>query len=100
MMNTKSGEIRNQLLTLLSKKFDIHVDLIEGHCAEPLADELTGFDAIDMVYFVLEIEKEFCIPLNASMLEKCMYWSIEQYIEFIENTDNTLSQKTVLSTDI
>ena len=83
-MKEKSFSIPERLILIVSSKFHIPKPYILEHLQDPLNGDDFRFDSIDMVYFVLEIVKEFGITVTDSMVENCANWSIQDYAKELE----------------
>lgn len=83
-MKEKSLSTTERLIQIVSSKFRIPKRYILEHLQCPLNGDDLRFDSIDMVYFVLEIVKEFGITVTDAMVENCAYWSIQDYAKHLE----------------
>ena len=82
-MNIDHNYINRKLANLLSTKFNVPLERVFDHYAEPLASEAFGFGAIEFVYFIFEIITMFDISVDALMLQKCFYWCIKDFSDYI-----------------
>lgn len=87
-MNAENN-ILQQLVSLLSSKFEISREFACSHLTDPLNGKFFRFDAIDMVYFVLELKKMFDVQLDDSMLQDCTYWGIQDFARYLSNKKAT-----------
>lgn len=79
----KQDKIRNALLLILQEKFGIPKELSQANAAESLNGDVFRFDAINMVYFILELKEAFCVQISDSTLRNCAFWSIEDYAQYL-----------------
>jgi acyl carrier protein len=84
-MNAENN-ILQQLVSLLSSKFEVSREFAYSHLTDPLNGEFFRFDAIDMVYFVLELKKTFDAQLDDTMLKDCTYWGIQDFARYLSNS--------------
>jgi hypothetical protein len=77
--------ILEQLMSTVSKLVDIPPEQIECHLSDPLNGSYFKMDAINMVYFVMEIIKSFGAQKVIPMLDRCMFWSLLDIAEYLES---------------
>lgn len=80
---SKQNIISDYLISILSNKFGIDKEKTLRSLDEPLNSSVFQFDAINLVYFILELQKLFQFHMNQDALLRCASWSIQDYILYL-----------------
>lgn len=80
---SKQDTISDYLISILSNKFGVDKEKTLRFLNEPLNSEIFQFDAINLVYFILELQKKFQFHMNQEELLRCASWSIQDYTMYL-----------------
>lgn len=80
---SNDDKIMNCLIKVLSKKFGISKEITIVNSMESLNGDVFQFDAISMVYFILELQEKFGIKIRDTELQQMTYWSPQDFAQYL-----------------
>ena len=84
-MTDRSNDTLQRLVSMISFDFGISASQVSEHLSDALNGDYYQFDSIDMVYFVLGLLKEFNVQITNTMLERCAYWSVIDFVNYLNS---------------
>ena len=84
-MNIDSNEIKQRVLSILSKVKHRETAVPEDSFDKPLLSEELGFDANDMFFVVLELMNDFKISFTKEDIENYRFSTVNGIISVMEN---------------
>ena len=65
------------------EKFGVSKETTIINSMESLNGDVFQFDAINMVYFILELQKKFGIKIRDTELQQMTYWSPQDFARYL-----------------
>ena len=84
--------VLDRLITLITTKFSFDMEVVNEHLLEPLNGDYFKFDSINMVFFIVELMKEFHIKIDDLILAVCSNWTISDFEQYLKELCHSQEQ--------